>query len=207
VFPEDSIGPALRLLADAFPVYRLLHEIGNGSARISEIVGALKGYSYLGQAPVQAVNLHEGIDNTLVILRNKLNKGVTVHCDYCSNLPLIQAYGGELNQVWTNLLDNAVDAMDGKGEITIRSRTGDGQVFVEIEDNGPGIPAEIQSRVFDPFFTTKGPGKGTGLGLSTAYSIITEKHHGSIFLESHPGSTRFTVQLPIENALSEQTRS
>jgi signal transduction histidine kinase len=182
---------------NAFRVHRLSHEIGQGSARISEIVGALKSYSYLGQAPVQAVDVHEGLDNTLVILRSKLKTGVTVHRQYGHDLPAIQAWGSELNQVWTNLIDNAVDAMGGHGEMSIRTYRNGDAVVVEIADTGPGIPAAVQSRVFDPFFTTKPPGKGTGLGLSTSYSIVTGRHHGAISVKSRPGSTCFTVRLPI----------
>jgi signal transduction histidine kinase len=185
-------------IAAAYPVYSLLYDIGEGSSRISEIVVALKNYSYLDQAPVQNVNIHEGIDNTLIILRSKLKDGITVHREYAPNVPLITAYGSELNQVWTNILDNAAYAMKEKGEITIRTRRDGKCVVVEIEDSGPGIPETIQSRVFDPFFTTKEPGKGTGLGLSTTYGIVTEKHRGTISLNSRPGSTVFTVRLPIE---------
>jgi signal transduction histidine kinase len=179
-------------------VYVLLNEIKQGSARISEIVGALKSYSYLGQAPIQLINVHEGIDNTLVILRNKLKTGVTVVREYDSNLPPISAYGSELNQVWTNILDNAWDAMSGNGMITIRTKRDGANIAVEIEDNGPGIPREIQTRIFDPFFTTKEPGKGTGLGLSTSYSIVVEKHNGTITVTSEPGKTCFRVTLPVE---------
>ncbi len=195
----EELSAALMWAASLFPVYSLLHEIGEGSARISEIVGALRGYSYLGQAPVQAVDLHEGLDNTLVILRNKLKAGIQVHRDYGPDLPKVSACGSELNQVWTNLLDNAADAMGGKGEIVIRTRGKNGCVVVEIEDDGPGIPEEIQPRIFDPFFTTKAPGKGTGLGLSTSHAIVTQKHKGEIRVESRPGFTRFTVTLPIES--------
>jgi signal transduction histidine kinase len=200
VFQGEALPAALAWAGTAFSVYTLLHEIGQGSTRISEIVRALKSYSYLGQAPVQAIDLHEGLDNTLVILRNKLKAGITVHRDYCSDLPRVPAHGSELNQVWTNLLDNAADAMGGKGEITIRTRRREQRVDVEIEDNGPGIPDEVQPRIFDPFYTTKAPGKGTGLGLSTSYSIVTEKHQGEIRVESRPGLTRFTVRLPLEPA-------
>ena len=196
--PEGSLSPVLSWAAAIFPVYSLLHEIGEGSSRISEIVGALKSYSYVGQAPVQAVNLHEGIDNTLVILRNKLKAGITVRRDYAADLPHVAAYGSELNQVWTNILDNAADAMDGRGEIRIRTRRENGWAVVEIEDNGPGIPEEVQPKIFDPFFTTKAVGKGTGLGLSTSHAIVTGKHRGAIGVESRPGMTRFTVRLPIE---------
>jgi signal transduction histidine kinase len=197
VFQGETLNAALAWIASLFPVYSLLSEIGHGSSRISEIVGALKSYSYLGQAPVQAVNLHEGIDNTLVILRNKLKVGVTVHRDYGADVPLVPGYGSELNQVWTNLLDNAADALGGKGQITIRTRRQGAWAVVEIEDDGPGIPEENLPRIFDPFFTTKEPGKGTGLGLSTSYGIVTEKHKGEIRVESRPGCTRFTVKLPI----------
>jgi signal transduction histidine kinase len=196
----DLVNPIILWAATLYPVYSLLYEISEGSSRISEIVVALKNYSFLGQAPIQAVNIHEGLDNTLVILRNKLKTGIEVSRKYASDLPLVIAYGSELNQVWTNILDNAADAMKGKGKITIWTRKENNRVVIEIEDNGPGIPEFIQSRIFDPFFTTKEPGKGTGLGLSTSYGIITEKHKGSITLISHPGSTKFIVKLPINGA-------
>jgi signal transduction histidine kinase len=202
IFQGETLSVVLAWAASAFTVYTLLHEIGQGSARLSEIVGALRSYSYLGQAPMQAVDLHEGLENTLVILRNKLKGGINVHRDYGADMQKILAHGGELNQVWTNLLDNAVDAMGGTGEITIRTRRKEGWVVVEIEDNGPGIPAEIQNRIFDPFFTTKAPGKGTGLGLSLSHRIITQNHKGEIRLESRPGFTRFIVKLPIEAPLT-----
>jgi signal transduction histidine kinase len=197
---DKALPSVLNWAASAFPVYSLLHEIGQGSGRVSEIVGALRSYSYLGQAPVQEVNLHEGLDNTLIILRNKLKKGITVKRDYSSDVPAITAFGSELNQVWTNLIDNAADAVNGNGEITIRTRRLDDSAVVEIEDNGPGIPEATQARIFDPFFTTKEPGKGTGLGLSTSYSIVTEKHQGKIAVESRPGFTRFTVKLPTSHS-------
>jgi len=194
----DSFHALLQWLTGLYQVFTLSNEINQGSSRISEIVGALKNYSYLGQAPVQAVNIHEGIDNTLVILRNKLKRGINVKREYSVELPTIMAYGSELNQVWTNLLDNATDAMNGNGEITIETYRDGNFVVVEIEDNGPGIPIEIQSRIFDPFFTTKEPGKGTGLGLATTYGIVTEKHAGKIEVKSRPGSTTFIVRLPID---------
>ena len=198
-----ALEPALQWVAAAFSVYRLAHEISQGSARISEIVGALKGYSYLGQGDAQLVDLHESLDNTLVILRHKLKEGVDVRRVYCDELPALPGFGSELNQVWTNLIDNAVDAMGASGTITITTGHGDGWAVVTIEDDGPGIPAEHLSRVFDPFFTTKEPGKGTGLGLSTSYSIITEKHGGEIGVVSRPGHTAFTVRLPLHAAPEE----
>ena len=181
-------------------MHSLLHEINEGSSRISEIVVALKNYSFLGQAPVQQVDIHEGINNTLVILRSKLKMGIRVQCEYAADLPKIVAYGSELNQVWTNILDNAIDALKGEGQITIRTKRENSGIAVEIEDNGPGIPTEIQSRIFDPFFTTKQPGKGTGLGLSTSYGIVTEKHGGQLLVESRPGCTKFIIKLPINLA-------
>jgi signal transduction histidine kinase len=200
VFRNGSLSPVLLWLSSIFVVFTLLNEIGQGSARISEIVSALKNYSFLGQAPIQSVNLHEGIDNTLVILRSKLKKGINVKREYGKDVPHVYGYGSELNQVWTNLLDNATDALKEKGQIIIRTYRETNWAVVEIEDNGPGIPKEIQSRIYDPFFTTKDLGKGTGLGLSTTYGIVTEKHKGNIGLESHPGMTRFTVKLPIKKA-------
>ena len=197
---EDALSAALTWLAETFKVQSLLHEVGEGSARMSEIVRALKNYSFLDQAPRQEVDLHEGLDNTLVILRNKLKEGVRVKREYDTEMPRVPAYGGDLNQVWTNLLDNAVDAMDGRGTVTIRTRRDDGWAVVEIEDDGPGIPESIQSRIFDPFFTTKEPGKGTGLGLSTTHRIVVEQHGGTIDVASHPGSTRFTIKLPYDGA-------
>jgi signal transduction histidine kinase len=193
----NSLSAAIGWLAALQPVFSLMYEIAEGSSRISEIVVAMKGYSYLGQAPVQNVDVHEGIDNTLVILRNKLKLGITVNREYAEDLPAITAYGSELNQVWTNILDNAADAMQGKGEITIRTKRDGDSIIVEIEDNGPGIPESVQSQIFDPFFTTKAPGKGTGLGLATTYGIVTEKHKGTISVNSRPGSTVFQVRLPI----------
>ena len=180
-----------------FSTFCLINEINQSSKRISEIVGAMKGYSYLGQAPEQFINIHEGIDNTLIILGNKLKNGINVIREYAEDIPLINAYGGELNQVWTNIINNAYDAMNGKGQIKIRTMKDGSNIKVEIEDNGPGIPEKIQSRIFDPFFTTKEPGKGTGLGLSTSYSTVCERHKGKISVASHPGKTSFTVTLPI----------
>ena len=196
-FAPATLVVVLNWAAAIFPVYALLQEVSQGSNRISEIVRALKGYSYLGQAPILEVDLREGLDNTLVILRSKLKAGVTVHRSYAADLPPLMAYGSELNQVWTNLLDNAIDAMGGQGNITIRTRKEGEWAVVEIDDDGPGIPETIQSRIFDPFFTTKDPGKGTGLGLSTSYAIVTEKHRGQLSVESRPGVTRFTVKLLI----------
>ena len=152
----------------------------------------------MDQAPVQSVDLREGLDNTLIILHNKLKRGVSVEKEHAEDLPLIQTYASELNQVWTNIIDNAIDAMDGEGRLIVRTRREDPWVVVEIEDNGPGIPEEHQSKIFDPFFTTKEAGQGTGLGLNISRNLIVQKHQGQISVKSKPGSTCFSVRLPID---------
>jgi signal transduction histidine kinase len=194
-FGRRDLPAIIGWLSASYNVYSLLNEIGEGSGRISAIVKALKSYSYLDQGPVQIVNVHEGLDNTVIMLRHKL-AGINIRRDYAPNLPSIQAYGSELNQVWTNLIDNAADALAGKGQLTIRTWSEEDDVVVEIEDNGPGIPPAAQSKLFDPFFTTKGPGKGTGLGLNISYNIVVEKHRGDISARSTPGCTVFQVRLP-----------
>ena len=194
----EQLGTAVAWLTITHTIYSLLQEISEGSSRISEIVKALKTYTYLDQAPVQDVDVHEGLDNTLVMLRSKLKKGVTVHRDYCTNLPRIEAYGSELNQVWTNIIDNAVAAMNGQGEISLRTHYEGSWITIEIEDNGPGIPEPIQSKIFDPFFTTKAPGEGTGLGLNISHNIIVQKHKGEITVDSQPGRTCFQIKLPVD---------
>lgn len=201
-FGTDHLTVILDWIRATFNSYILLEEIGQGASQISEIVKALKSYAYLDQAAVLAVDVHEGLDSTLIIMRNKLKIGVTVNREYATDLPKIQAYGSELNQVWTNLIHNAVDAMGNHTDptITIRTRyeTSEKQVVVEIEDNGSGIPDEIVARVFDPFFTTKGPGVGTGMGLHISYNIIVQKHHGDLRVYSEPDKTCFQVWLPLE---------
>jgi signal transduction histidine kinase len=177
--------------------YSLLDEIGLGTDRLSEIVKSVKAYSYLDQGPVQQVDLHQGLEDTLVILRHKMKEGIVVKREYAPDMAHIEAHGSELNQVWTNILDNAVDAMGGKGEVIIRSRREGENVLVEIQDNGPGVPEEIQKRIFEPFFTTKPPGLGTGLGLHIAYTVVNN-HGGRIDLSSAPGKTCFQVTLPIQ---------
>jgi signal transduction histidine kinase len=175
----------------------LLSEVLQTTERISQIVHAVKSYTYLDQAPLLEVDIHEGLENTLVMMQHKLKKGVAVKREYAADLPHIQAYASELNQVWTNIIDNAVDAMHGKGEIKIKTYEQDGRVIVEISDNGPGIPQEIQSRIFEPFFTTKAPGHGTGLGLHISHDIIANRHHGQLTVRSKPGETKFRAVLPV----------
>lgn len=196
MFAPENLAPVLEWVVARHTAYSLLEEIGQGTAQISDIVQALKTYSYLDRAPVLNVDIHEGLDHTLLILRNKIKRGINVRREYADDLPLIEGYGSELNQVWTNIIHNAVDALDGQGEITLRTRRVEGGICVEIEDNGPGIPAEVQPRVFEPFFTTKPPGQGTGMGLDISYNIVTLKHGGEITFESEPGRTVFRVWLP-----------
>jgi signal transduction histidine kinase len=197
-FTAAQIPAVIAWLSNAYLIYSLLAELGHGSGRMAEIIKALKAYTYMDQAPVQSVDVHEGLDNTLVMLRNKLKMGIDVHRQYAENLPRLQAYGSELNQVWTNIIDNAVDAMQGRGELTLRTRQEEQWVVVEIEDNGPGIPEAVQAKIFDPFFTTKAPGKGTGLGLNISHNIIVQKHKGKIAVHSQPGKTCFEIRLPID---------
>lgn len=196
-FTDEQFSSLVHILAYRYRTFSIIEEIGHGTGRISEIVKALKSYSYMDQAPSQSVDIHNGLDNTLIMLGSKLKSGVDVRREYADKLPKIEAFGSELNQVWTNLIDNAISAMDGKGEIHIKTYPTKACVVVEITDNGPGIPSDIQQKIFDPFFTTKAPGEGTGLGLNISYNIIVQKHRGYIGVESKAGETRFTVKLPL----------
>lgn len=196
-FAEHQFTKVLYWMCAVYQLNSLVRSIGLGSGRISEIVKALKSYAYLDQAPVQNVDIHQGLEDTLVIMASKLKAGITVSKTYAPDMPLIQAYGSELNQVWTNLIDNAIDAMDGHGELKIRTHNEVDWVVVEIEDSGEGIPEEIQSKIFDPFFTTKPPGEGTGLGLDISYNIVVLKHRGSLQFNSEPGKTVFEIRLPV----------
>jgi len=196
-FPGDALGRVVTWVAAGSSVHALVDEVATGARRISEIVKAVKEYSFMDQAPVQRVDVRSGLDNTLVILRPKLKAGVDVVRDYEADLPEIEAFGSELNQVWTNILDNAIDAMDGQGRIRIRAFSRDDDVIVEICDNGPGMPAEVRERVFEPFYTTKPPGSGTGLGLHISHNVIA-RHGGRIEIRSRPGETCFEVTLPRE---------
>jgi signal transduction histidine kinase len=196
-FDSQASPIVIKWLADGSTVYFLLDEVNIGTQRISEIVKSVKAYSYLDQSPVQDVDVHEGLENTLVILRHKMKDGIKITRDYSTDLPRIEVFGSELNQVWTNIIDNAVDAMHGQGELILRTYAKDKKVIVEIQDNGPGIPNKIQKRIFEPFFTTKPPGQGTGLGLHIAYTIVNN-HYGQIRVNSEPGQTCFQVTLPIQ---------
>jgi signal transduction histidine kinase len=187
--------PALKRVSALMEINDLLAELEDSTSKISDLVRAVKEYSYMDQAPVQDVDLTKGLENTLTIMAHKLRKGVTIKRDYRPTPLLVNSYGSELNQVWTNIIDNAVDAMHGQGELRIKTFAEGDCAVVEIGDSGPGIPPDIQSRIFEPFFTTKGVGEGTGLGLDTTLRIV-RKHKGSINVTSVPGDTRFQVRLP-----------
>jgi signal transduction histidine kinase len=197
-FSRSVIGPAIRRFGATLEISRLLTDIEHSSCRISELVKAIKEYSFMDEAPRQEVDVAKGIESTLIMLNHKLKHGITVVRNYDPNLPRIFSFGSELNQVWTNLIDNAADAMDGKGELRIRTMREGDDVLVEFVDNGPGIPPEIQTKIFDPFFTTKPMGEGTGLGLDTVYRIV-RKHRGNVSVVSRPRNTCFRVRLPIHN--------
>ncbi len=194
---SQSLNDVLIWLEANLATSGLINEVEQSTTRISELVKAVKGYTYMDTAPLQEIDIHEGIDNTLLILSHKLKQGIVVTREYDRTIPLINAYGNELNQVWTNLIDNAIYAMGGKGELKIRTFRDNNSAISEIVDNGAGIPPAIQSRIFEPFFTTKGVGEGTGLGLEIAYRIVVNRHGGNIYFESKPGKTCFRVHLPI----------
>jgi signal transduction histidine kinase len=190
---------ALVRISASVEIASLLHEIESSTSRISDLVGAIKEYTHMDQSPVQNVDVIKGLENTLTIMNHKLKQGVVVQRDYQPVPLLVNSFGSELNQVWTNIIDNAIDAMHGKGELRVRTYRSDDCVVVEIGDNGPGIPEEVQPHIFEPFFTTKGVGEGTGLGLDTVLRIV-KKHRGSIQVNSKPGDTRFQVWLPLAGA-------
>ena len=192
-----TLESALRWLNYTVDTELLMNEIEDSTTRVSTLVGAAKQYSQLDRAPYQVVDVHELLDSTLLMLSGKIPPGITVVKEYDRSLPSIPAYAGELNQVWTNLIDNAVSAMGSSGVLTVRTGLDREYVFVEFGDTGPGVPPEIRERIFEPFFTTKPVGEGTGLGLDISWRIVVNKHHGDIAVESVPGDTRFRVRLPI----------
>ncbi len=195
----DTARAALVRISASVEIASLLHEIESSTSRISDLIGAIKEYTHMDQAPVQNVDVVKSLETTLTILNHKLKRGVAVQRDYQPVPLLVNSFGSELNQVWTNIIDNAIDAMRGKGELRIRTFRDEGCVVVEIGDNGPGIPDEVKPHIFEPFFTTKGIGEGTGLGLDTVQRIV-KKHRGNIQLISKPGDTRFQVWLPLAGA-------
>jgi signal transduction histidine kinase len=193
---------AVQWLAVGLEIESLVYEIRSSAGRISELVGAMKDYSHLDTGDFEEVDVHDGLSQTLVMLSHKFKRGVSVVKDYDRSLPKIRARPGELNQVWTNVIVNAVDAMDGQGTLTIRTTRDRDCALVEIGDTGPGIPLDLQGRIFEPFFTTKDVGQGTGLGLDISYRIVVRRHHGDIQVKSVPGDTRFQIWLPIDQPSS-----
>jgi signal transduction histidine kinase len=196
---KDTVRAALLRIAASIEISNLLNEIESSTSRISDLVRAIKEYTYMDQSPVQNVDIVKSLETTLTILNHKLKKGVMVQRNYERIPLLVNSFGSELNQVWTNIIDNAIDAMGGKGELRVRTYRDDGCVVVEIADNGPGIPEDVQPHIFEPFFTTKGVGQGTGLGLDTVQRIV-RKHNGSVQVDSEPGDTRFQISLPLADA-------
>ena len=200
---QDVISDVVIWLESTLATAGLLNELEQSTVRVSKLVKAVKAYTYMDRAPLQDVDVHEDLDNTLTILGHKLKKhSIVVEREYDRSLPRISAHGSELNQVWTNLIDNAIDAINGKGLLSITTYHKINSIQVEIVDSGSGIPPEIQSRIFEPFFTTKPVGKGSGLGLETVRRVVENRHRGTIAFQSMPGKTQFTVCLPISNETS-----
>jgi signal transduction histidine kinase len=195
---QPTLEGAVRWLNYTVESELLMNEIEDSTTRISTLVAAAKQYSQMDRAPFQVVDVHELLDSTLLMLGRKIGDKITVVKDYDRSLPPVPAYAAELNQVWTNLIDNAVAAMNGEGTLTVRTTCDDGFAVISIGDTGPGVPEDIRSRIFEPFFTTKPVGEGTGLGLDISWRIVINKHHGDLSVESVPGDTRFIVRLPLE---------
>ena len=193
----DDLEAAIRWLSYALDTELLMQEIQDSTTRVSNLIAAAKQYSQMDRAPYQVIDVHDLLDSTLVMLTPKIGDGVEVVREYDRSLPPIPAYAAELNQVWTNLIDNAIGAMGGSGRLTVRTARDGEYLLVEIGDTGPGVPEEIRPRIFEPFFTTKPFGEGTGLGLDISWRIVVNKHHGDLRLESEPGDTRFQVRLPL----------
>jgi signal transduction histidine kinase len=198
--PSDSFEAVMVWLCRVIIAYDLAGAVVQATRSISDLVNVVKSYSHMDQAPLQYVDIHAEIEDTLTILGHKLKQGIEIVRQYDRDLPQVQAQGNELNQVWTNLIDNAIDAMVGQGTLIIRTYREGEQATVEIADNGPGIPEEIHSRIFDPFFTTKDVGQGTGLGLDVVRRIVTVRYGGQIDFRCHPGETVFRVRIPIASA-------
>jgi signal transduction histidine kinase len=194
--PAQLLPHAVAILAITCEADSLVEELADAAGRISKLIGAAKQYTQMDRGPLQLLDVHDGLESTLTMLAHKLGADVEVHRDYDRSLPKLPAYAGELNQVWTNLIGNAVDAMDGRGTLTVRTRRDGEHVLIEIGDTGPGIPEPIRGRIFEPFYTTKPVGKGTGLGLDICWRIVVQRHNGDLRVTSTPGDTRFQVLLP-----------
>jgi signal transduction histidine kinase len=193
------LKPILRWFTVGVSLFSLSEEIREGAERISSLVGSVKTYAYLDQAPAQLVDVHKGLEDTLVVLRQKIGPGIQIERNYAADLPRIEAHGSELNQVWTNLIDNALDAMGESGKLVLSTHQDGPGIRVTLCDSGPGIPDDILERVFEPFFTTKPPGVGTGLGLHIVYNIVCQRHSGSVRIEEREGMNCFVIELPIES--------
>ena len=200
VTPPPHLDYGLSYPVRAIDSDNLLDEISDGVERISALLAAAKQYTQMDRAPLQTFDVHDGLDATLTMLKHKMGDDIKVVRDYDRTLPHLVAYPAELNQVWTNLIDNAIDAMDGSGTLAVRTRAEGERLAIEIGDTGPGVPTAIRSRVFEPFFTTKDIGKGTGLGLDIAWRIVVGRHGGEMSLHSEPGDTRFVVVLPVRRS-------
>jgi signal transduction histidine kinase len=198
----ELLDQAIHWLGYALETEQLMSDIEDATGRVSSLVSAAKQYSQMDRAAHQWIDVHTGLDSTLVMLTHKIGNGVRVVKDYDRTLPQVPAHPAELNQVWTNLIDNAVQAMNGVGTLTVRTYREDDRVVVSVGDTGPGVPDQLRKRVFEPFFTTKPVGEGTGLGLDISYRIVVNGHGGDIVLESEPGDTRFLVKLPVAEAAS-----
>jgi signal transduction histidine kinase len=197
---ETALGSAMGWVASTLTVSALLSQVKESTRRISELVTAVKSYSQMDRGAMQRIDVTEGLESTLVMLGHRLREGgVTVVRDYCSQVPLVDGFPGELNQVWTNLIDNAIDAMGGQGTLRVTTQVASDRVVVEIGDTGPGMPPEVAQRAFEAFFTTKEVGRGTGLGLDIARRIVVQRHGGAIDIDSVPGRTVLRVTLPTRN--------
>ncbi len=196
VLQGGALEPGLEWVASTVSAHGLLAEVKESTRRISELVAAVKSYSQLDRASTQQVDVAEGLESTLVMLAHRIPDGVAVVRDYGTDVPRIEAIAGELNQVWTNLIDNAVDAMEGNGTLRVSTRSDGDGVVVEVADTGVGMSHEVQDHAFDPFFTTKGVGKGTGLGLDISRRIVVDRHGGEITIDAQPGQTVLRVRLP-----------
>lgn len=197
VVPATSLCAVLAWLKTTLKSLSLAHEVEYSTQHIAELVQTAKEYTYLDQAPLQEMDIHEGIERTLIVLHHRLTAGIEVIRQFDRSLPPICVYGSDLNQVWTHLIDNAIDAISGQGQLILRTSQVEEQILIEIVDSGPGIPAEIQPYIFDQFFTTKATANGTGLGLPIAYRVVVDQHRGKIQVISQPGQTCFQIYLPM----------
>jgi signal transduction histidine kinase len=200
VLSETALVAALSWWCKSRSTRDLAGAVSQSSEVISSLVNTVKRYSYMDQAPIQEIDIHSGLEDTLSILNHKLTDGISIVREFTVDLPSLETRGSELNQVWTNLIDNSIDAIDGSGVITLRTFADGDQIVVEVVDDGPGIPADSVANVFDPFYTTKQVGEGTGMGLDVSRRIVTDRCRGDIGVDSEPGRTVFRVSLPLRIA-------